>query len=95
MNAATLIGSFVVIWFLCFFVVLPLRLTTQGEAGARLRGTSASAPARAGLRMKALIAAAAAAVIWAAAIGALASGLVTPPASGAPPAPATAEGPEG
>jgi predicted secreted protein len=34
-----------VVWFMVFFVVLPLRLTTQGEAGDVVPGTHKSAPA--------------------------------------------------
>ncbi|MCA8882564.1 MAG: DUF1467 family protein [Rhodobacteraceae bacterium] len=35
---------FSVIWFMVFFVVLPLRLTTQAEQGEVVPGTHASAP---------------------------------------------------
>ena len=35
---------FAVIWFMVFFVVLPLRLTTQGEDGNVVPGTPSSAP---------------------------------------------------
>lgn len=35
---------FAVIWFMVFFVVLPLRLTTQGEQGEVVPGTHSSAP---------------------------------------------------
>lgn len=35
---------FAVIWFMVFFVVLPLRLTTQGESGTVVPGTHKSAP---------------------------------------------------
>lgn len=36
---------FAVIWFMVFFVVLPLRLKTQGEDGNIVPGTHSSAPA--------------------------------------------------
>ena len=36
---------FAITWFMVFFVVLPLRLKTQGEAGEVVPGTHASAPA--------------------------------------------------
>ncbi|MFV0245397.1 MAG: DUF1467 family protein [Qingshengfaniella sp.] len=35
---------FAVTWFMVSFVVLPLRLTTQGESGKVVPGTHASAP---------------------------------------------------
>ncbi|MFN3938236.1 MAG: DUF1467 family protein [Gemmobacter sp.] len=36
---------FMVIWFMTFFVILPLRLTTQGDAGEVVPGTPPAAPA--------------------------------------------------
>ncbi|MGR3802399.1 DUF1467 family protein [Marinibacterium profundimaris] len=56
---------FVVIWFLTFFVVLPLRLQTQGEAGEVVPGTHSGAPENHNLKKKAVITTVAAAVIWA------------------------------
>ena len=56
---------FVVIWFLTFFVVLPLRLQTQGEAGDVVPGTHAGAPENHHLKKKAIITTIAALVIWA------------------------------
>lgn len=44
-----------VIWFMVFFVVLPLRLVTQGEAGDVVPGTPQSAPAQAQIGRKARI----------------------------------------
>lgn len=35
---------FAVIWFMTLFVVLPIRLTTQGDDEEVLKGTHASAP---------------------------------------------------
>ncbi len=45
MNITAAIVLFTVIWFMVFFVVLPLRPRTQGEAGAVVPGTHSSAPA--------------------------------------------------
>ena len=44
MNITAAIVLFSVIWFMVFLVVLPLRLTTQGEAGDVVPGTHASSP---------------------------------------------------
>lgn len=44
-----------VTWFMTFFVVLPLRLVTQGEAGEIVPGTPQSAPADAQIGRKARI----------------------------------------
>ena len=45
MDIVSGIVLFAVVWFMVFFVVLPLRLKTQGEAGEVVPGTHASAPA--------------------------------------------------
>lgn len=44
MSITSAIVLFAVIWFMVFFVVLPLRLTTQGDTGKIEPGTHASAP---------------------------------------------------
>jgi predicted secreted protein len=44
-----------VTWFMTFFVVLPLRLVTQGEAGEVVPGTPRSAPSNAQIGRKARI----------------------------------------
>jgi len=56
---------FAVIWFLTLFVVLPLRLTTQGEAGEVVRGTPQSAPSDPQIRKRMIITTGVALVIWA------------------------------
>jgi predicted secreted protein len=55
MTITAAIVLFSVIWFMVFFVVLPLRLVTQGEAGEVVPGTHRSAPADAQIRRKARI----------------------------------------
>ena len=35
---------FAVVWFVCLFAILPLRLRTQDESGSTVPGTPASAP---------------------------------------------------
>ena len=56
---------FAVIWTLVFFVVLPLRLQTQGEAGEIVPGTHASSPANFDIKHKAKITTFWAFPIWA------------------------------
>ena len=51
MNVVSAIVLFAVIWFMVLFVVLPLRLKTQGDVGERLVGTHAGSPAT-GFSMK-------------------------------------------
>ncbi len=57
---------FAVTWFMVFFVVLPLRLVTQGDAGEVVRGTHSSAPADARIGHKAKLTTYWAIPIWAA-----------------------------
>lgn len=42
---------FAVVWFLVLFVVLPIRLETQGDVGERVEGTHAGSPSS-GFSMK-------------------------------------------
>ncbi|PVH29754.1 DUF1467 family protein [Pararhodobacter oceanensis] len=51
-------------WFISLLVVLPLRLTTQGEAGEKVAGTPSSAPVNPQLRKKLVITTVAATVVF-------------------------------
>ena len=42
MSISAAIVLYSVCWFMVFFIVLPLRLTTQGDAGAVVPGTPKS-----------------------------------------------------
>jgi predicted secreted protein len=55
MTITAAIVLFSVTWFMVFFVVLPLRLVTQGDAGEIVPGTHASSPHDLNLRRKAWI----------------------------------------
>jgi predicted secreted protein len=66
-----------VVWFMVFFVVLPLRLTTQGEAGDVVPGTHKSAPADPQLKKKAKITTIWALIIWVILASVIWSGLIT------------------
>lgn len=55
---------FAVIWFMVLFVVLPLRLETQGDRGEIVPGTQAGAPANLNIRKKFGVTTLAAIVIW-------------------------------
>ncbi len=65
MGITSAIVLFAVVWFMTFFIVLPLRLTTQGEAGDVVPGTHKSAPADAQIGRKARITTYWAIPIWA------------------------------
>ncbi len=45
MSIVSAIVLFAVIWFLTLFVVLPIRLETQGDVGEKVEGTHAGSPA--------------------------------------------------
>ena len=68
---------FAVVWAMVFFVVLPLRLQTQGEAGEVVPGTHASAPADAQIKRKAKITTIWALGIWAILATIILTGAVT------------------
>ncbi len=64
MGPVSGIVLFAVIWFMVFFVALPIRIKTQGEAGTTVSGTHHSSPESHHLKKKAWITTAVAAVIW-------------------------------
>ena len=64
----TITGALVlysVTWFMVFFCVLPLRFTSQADAGTVVPGTPRSAPSDFVVGKKALITTLVATVIWA------------------------------
>lgn len=65
MQITSAIVLLAVYWFMVLFIVLPLRLKTQGDAGERLIGTSASSPAEFDMRRKLLVVTAIAVPLWA------------------------------
>ena len=77
MNLTGGIVLFAVIWFMVFFVVLPLRLQSQDEAGQIVPGTHASAPQDPRLRRKALITTGIATALWAVIAAVILSGVIT------------------
>ena len=68
---------YAVIWFMALFVVLPLRLRTQGDAGKVAPGTPAGAPSELNLMRKLRIVTAAAFVLWLIIAGTIISGIIT------------------
>lgn len=77
MAITSAIVLFAVIWFLVFFVVLPLRMVSQGEAGDVVPGTHSSAPADPQIKRKAKITTIWAVCIWAVIAGVILSGAIT------------------
>lgn len=68
---------FAVIWFMALFVVLPLKLKTQGDLGKVARGTPASAPENPQIKKRALIVTGVTVVIWAILMTVILSGAIT------------------
>ncbi|KPU84656.1 hypothetical protein JI58_02475 [Marinosulfonomonas sp. PRT-SC04] len=68
---------FAVVWFMTLFVVLPLRLTTQGDVGKIARGTPASAPVDPQLKKRALIVTLVSLLIWSLIMVVILSGKIT------------------
>lgn len=77
MGVTSAIVLYVVIWFLTFFVVLPIRIQTQGDLGRIVPGTQAGAPEHHHLRKKAWITTGIAAILWAICAYVILSGMIS------------------
>lgn len=77
MNITSAFVLFSVIWFMVFFIVLPLRLTTQGDAGDVVPGTPKGAPLNEIVGRKAKITTVIAVILWAIIAGVILSGAIT------------------
>ena len=77
MNLTGGIVLFAVIWFMVFFIVLPIRFQSQEDAGSVVPGTPRSAPSEAHIPRKAKITTAIAVVLWAGIAWVILSGKVT------------------
>ncbi|MGS4945674.1 DUF1467 family protein [Meridianimarinicoccus sp. RP-17] len=77
MSVTSAIVLFAVIWFMVFFVVLPLRLTTQGDEGKIVPGTHASAPSNPQMWRRARLTTYWAVGLWIVIGGTILSGAIT------------------
>ena len=64
MGITAALVLFAVIWFMVLFIVLPLRLKTQGDMGEIVPGTQAGAPAELNIRKRFKIVTVVALVLW-------------------------------
>ncbi|MDU8927325.1 DUF1467 family protein [Alisedimentitalea sp. MJ-SS2] len=64
MSITSAIVLYVVLWFLTFLIVIPIRLKTQGDVGEIVPGTMAGSPHEHNLKKKAIITTVVAAIIW-------------------------------
>ncbi len=77
MSITSALVLFAVIWFLALLIILPLRLTTQGEAGDVVPGTPSSAPSTPNLGKKMRLATIVAVVLWCVAAAIILSGVIS------------------
>ena len=77
MTITAAIVLFSVIWFMLFLMILPLQMTTQGEAGTTVKGTHASAPENPQIKRKAKITTVIAIVLWCIAYWVITSGVIS------------------
>lgn len=75
MGITSAIVLFAVIWFLTLFIVLPLRLQTQGDVGKIEPGTHAGSPVNPQMKKRFLVTTAVAMVLWAIIAGSIISGV--------------------
>ena len=68
---------FAVIWFLTLFIVLPLRLQTQGDVGKIEPGTHAGSPENPQMKKRFLVTTVFAAFVWGIVGGSIVSGIFT------------------
>ena len=72
MSIVSAIVLFAVIWFMVLFIVLPIRLESQGDVGIVLQGTHAGSPSSSfSMKRKAKVT-----TIWAVAVWILIAGVI-------------------
>lgn len=77
MAVTSAIVLYAVIWFLTMFVVLPIRLRTQGDVGEVVPGTQAGAPANFRAKRTMLLVTVIAFGVWAVVAGVVIFGGIT------------------
>ncbi len=68
---------FAIVWAMVLFIVLPIRLKTQGESGDIVPGTPSSAPANPQMKRRLVITTAVSLVIWGAIVAVIVSGVIS------------------
>lgn len=77
MAISSALVLYAVIWFVCLFVMLPIRIRSQHENGEVIHGTPSSAPTNPMLKVKLKWTSLIALVIWLPIAGIIASGIVS------------------
>lgn len=77
MSITSAIVLFAVFWFMVLFVVLPIRIKTQGDVGNVVPGTHASSPEVMNLGRKFRITTIVASALWLVAFAVIMSGVIS------------------
>jgi predicted secreted protein len=77
MSIASAIVLFMVIWFLTFLIVIPIRIQTQGDLNEVVPGTHAGSPEHHNLKKKAWITTGISFVLWIIIGGTIISGVIS------------------
>jgi len=77
MGITSALVLFAVIWFMVLFIVLPIRLKTQGDLGEIVPGTQAGAPEKPQMKKRFKIVTAIALVLWVIIAGTILSGVIS------------------
>ncbi|QDL92024.1 DUF1467 family protein [Paroceanicella profunda] len=77
MTITSVIVLYAVTWFMCLFIALPIRVTTQNDTGEIIPGTAPSAPVNPRLGRKFFWVTVVSTVIWAALCAFILSGALT------------------
>jgi len=74
MDIASGIVLYAILWWMTLFVVMPLNLKTQGEAGEVVPGTPAGAPHAVSIKRKLIVTTVASVFVWIVAVSVIYSG---------------------
>lgn len=77
MSITSAIVLYAILWFMTMFIVLPIRLKTQGEAGEVVPGTHSSAPSEIQMWAKVKQVTVIATVAWVVVAGIILSEVIT------------------
>ncbi|SFH16145.1 Predicted secreted protein [Palleronia marisminoris] len=77
MGPTAAIVLYAVVWFMVFFVILPIGLSTQGDEGEIVPGTHAGSPARFPLKRKVIQTTIWGTLIWAVIAAVIVSGKIS------------------
>ncbi len=77
MTIPAAVVLFCVIWFMVLFVVLPLRMKSQDEAGSVVPGTPSSAPADPKMKKKVLWVTIVTLILWVPLVWVISSGVIS------------------